>query len=201
LTIYADASMARGYRQADLLAFARAAQQEITFQRLDGYSVSAADVFGLLTSAAAAFVETNTWPATVKATALDGPARPYVPSTGGTRSSSFPGSAFARAVRDTSDFIRTSRRVPDEVWIGPESLSPADYLATLAKTVEDMTATGNAPSDVMRREGRFTADRYVAEDSPALWNWVIFPEGFHAPRIMELARLQAWTLKPAVMQH
>jgi hypothetical protein len=28
---------------------------------------------------------------------------------------------------------------------------------------------------------------------------VIFPEGFHAPRIMELARLQAWTLKPALL--
>jgi peptidoglycan/xylan/chitin deacetylase (PgdA/CDA1 family) len=201
LTIYADASMARGYREADLLAFARAAQQEITFQRLDGYALSAADVFGLLTNATAVFVETNRWPAAIKATALDGPARPYVPPTGGTRSSSFTWSAFARAVRDTSDFIRTSRRVADEVWVGPESLSPADYLATLAKTVEEMTATGKAPSDVVRREGRFSADRYVAEDSPALWNWVIFPEGFHAPRIMELARLQAWTLKPAVMQH
>jgi hypothetical protein len=41
----------------------------------------------------------------------------------------------------------------------------------------------------------------VAEDSPGLWGWVIFPEGFHAPHIMELARLQAWTLKPAVLQH
>jgi len=56
-------------------------------------------------------------------------------------------------------------------------------------------------ADVMRREGRYTADRSVAEDSPALWGWVIFPEGFHAPRIMELARLQAWTLKPAMFRH
>ena len=51
-----------------------------------------------------------------------------------------------------------------------------------------------------RRDGHFTADRYVAEDSPALWSWPIFPEGFHAPGIMELARLQAWTLKPAVLK-
>jgi hypothetical protein len=29
---------------------------------------------------------------------------------------------------------------------------------------------------------------------------VIFPEGFHAPKIIELARLQAWTLKPALLQ-
>jgi hypothetical protein len=28
---------------------------------------------------------------------------------------------------------------------------------------------------------------------------VLFPEGFHAPRIMDPARLQAWTLKPALL--
>ena len=78
-------------------------------------------------------------------------------------------------------------------------MSPADYLATLAGTFEDL-ASGKTPSDVSRREGHYTADRYVADDSPGLWGWVIFPEGFHAPRIMELARLQAWTLKPAVFQ-
>ncbi len=44
-----------------------------------------------------------------------------------------------------------------------------------------------------------TAEEQVAKDSPDLWSWVIFPEGFHAPTIMEHARLQAWTLKPAVL--
>ena len=133
-------------------------------------------------------------------TALYGPARTYAPSTGGTRSSSFRWSAFAQAVHDTSDYCRTSHRLPDEVWIGAESLSPADYLATLARTLEDLIASGKIPTDVIRREGHYTADRHVAEDSPDLWRWPIFPEGFHAPRIMELARLQAWTLKPAVPQ-
>ena len=134
-------------------------------------------------------------------TSLYGPARIYTPPTGGTQSSRFPWSAFAQAVRDTSAYCRSSHRLPDEVWIGAESLSPADYLATLARALEDLIATGNTPTDVIRREGHYTADRYVAEDSPDLWNWVIFPEGFHAPRIMELARLQAWSLKPAVLQH
>ena len=80
-------------------------------------------------------------------------------------------------------------------------MSPADYLATLARTFEDLIVSGKIPTDVSRSEGHYTADRYVAEDSPDLWSWVIFPEGFHAARIMELARLQAWTLKPAVLQH
>jgi hypothetical protein len=201
LTIYADKAMTRSFRQEDLLGLARAVQKDITFQRLDGYTLSAADVFGLLTDAMTAFIEGNAFPSTTKVTALDGPARMYTASFGATGTSTVPWSAFAHAVRDTADYCRTSHRLPDEVWMGAESMSPADYLATLARTLEDVIASGRTPTDVTPREGHFTADRHVAEDSPELWSWPIFPEGFHAPRIMELARLQAWTLKPAVLQH
>ena len=198
--LYADQAMTRSFRQEDLVRLARAVQKDITFQKLDGYALSAADVFGLLTGAMAAFVERNAVPPATKVTALDGPSRVYVPPTGGTRSPSFRWIAFAQAVRDTADYCRSSHRVPDEVWIGSESLSPADYLATLARTFDDLVASGKPPAEVIRREGHYTADRHVAEDSPALWGWVIFPQGFRAPRIMEQARLQAWTLKPAVLQ-
>jgi hypothetical protein len=77
-------------------------------------------------------------------------------------------------------------------------MPPADYLATVAGAIADAAGSGRIPSTVIRRDGHFSADRYVADDSPGLWGWPIFPEGFHAPRVMELARLQAWTLKPAV---
>jgi hypothetical protein len=200
LTIYADKALTRSFGQEDLRGLARAVQKDITFQRLDGYTLSAADMFGLLTDAMAVFVERQALPSTARVTALDGPARMYTPSPGTTSTSSIPWSAFAQAVRDTADYCRTSHRLPDEVWVGAESMSPADYLATLARTFEDLSASGKAPADVIRREGHFTADRYVAADSLELWSWPIFPEGFHAPRIMELARLQAWTLKPAVLQ-
>jgi hypothetical protein len=89
--------------------------------------------------------------------------------------------------------------MPDEVWVGAENISPVDYLATLGSAVEHFLTTGNLPATVELKSARFTADRYVAEDSPKLWGWIIFPEGFHAPRVMELARLQAWTLKPALL--
>jgi NAD(P)-dependent dehydrogenase (short-subunit alcohol dehydrogenase family) len=82
---------------------------------------------------------------------------------------------------------------------GSESLSPADYVATLASIYEAVVTSGAAPADVERRSGRFTADTYVADDSPQLWSRPIFPPGFHAPQLMTLARLQARTLKPAVL--
>jgi hypothetical protein len=199
MKIYDDAAMNRIFRRDDVLAFARTMQTEISFQRFDEYAVSAADVFSLLTSAMATLAERNALPSELKIARLYGPARAYVPPAGGTSSSSYSWSAFLRTVRDVDAFCRSAGRIPDDVWIGSESLSPADYLATLASAAESIIVSGQPPTEITRKSGRFTADRYVAEDSPALWNWVIFPEGFHAPHIMELARLQAWTLKPAVL--
>jgi len=39
----------------------------------------------------------------------------------------------------------------------------------------------------------------VAEDTPGLFGgWIVHEEGFRAPKIVALAKLQAWTLKPAI---
>jgi hypothetical protein len=41
--------------------------------------------------------------------------------------------------------------------------------------------------------------RHIAADTPQLFgDWIIHKEGFRAPKILEQARLQAWTLKPAI---
>jgi len=196
---YEDKALTRSFRRDDILGLARSVQKEITFQRLDGYALSAADTFSVLSASMAGLIAANALPANVKVARLDGPARPYAPSSGGAPSSSFRRSEFERAVLDTADFTRTRGRIPDEIWFGTESVSPADYLATAGRVLEEALTTGKMPSEIVRRTGQFTADRYVGDDSPALWGWVIFPEGFHAPRIMELARLQAWTLKPATL--
>jgi hypothetical protein len=196
--IYADRALDRRFGKTELLEIARSVQKEITFTTADGYALSAADTFALLTDAASAMTDAGALPSATRLAALDGPARPFTPSTGTLRSSTFRWTAFAAAVKDTAGYCRVHRRMPDEVWIGAESVSPHDYLAMLGSAVEHVITTGTMPRDVDRKEGRFTSDRYVEQDSPKLWGWVIFPEGFHAPRIMELARLQAWTLKPAL---
>jgi hypothetical protein len=53
------------------------------------------------------------------------------------------------------------------------------------------------PETVSFGPARLAAADYVADDSPELWDWDIFPRGFRAPKMMSLAKLQAWTLKPA----
>jgi hypothetical protein len=197
--LYRDAAATRAFSPEDLAALARAMGAEITFQTKEGYAVSAADVFVLLTSAVESFADRNALAATTSLTAVYGPAREFKASEGAPSSATFTWTAFADAVRDVGAFLRTNTQMPSEIWIGSESLSPADYVATLAGVYEALVTSGAAPAHVERRSGRFTADKYVAGDSPQLWSWPIFPPGFHAPELMMLARLQAWTLKPAIL--
>ncbi len=200
MKIYEDKAQARSFNRDEILSLARSIQREISFQKFDGYALSAADVFSLLNEYVNEYIEKNRIPSTVKPLDLYGPARNWLPAAGRTRPVNLSWGAFADTVGDTSRFIRNSKRLPNEVWIGVDSLSPADYLVTLAGVVEELASSGKAPERVRVLEGRFTSDRYVAEDSENLWGWVIFPEGFRAPKIMELARLQAWTLKPALLR-
>jgi hypothetical protein len=105
---------------------------------------------------------------------------------------------FEAAVRDVSGYVRHYRRVPARVFIGAEAISPGQFLHALAL------------AELARRESeparRFTLPatcvlepaREVAADTPNLFGgWIIHPEGFRAPKILEVARLQTWTLKPA----
>lgn len=198
MRLYADRAAARPFTAREVRALAAAAVREVTFQRVEGGAVSAADVFSLLTASVAGLARTGTVPVETRIQYLDGPSRAFVASAG-RPSAEFAWEAFSRAVTDTADACRAGGSVPSEIWIGAESVPPADFAAMLGAVLEQALATGSPPARVARRTGRFTADRHVAEDSPELWDWPIFPEGFHAPDLMALARLQAWTLKPAVL--
>jgi len=165
---------------------------------MSDFTLSPADSFSLLTEAYLSFLNEEKRP--VKLNPVYGPAHQFEPAAGGGKLTTVKRGEFYDPVLQTSQFLRTHGRMPDEIWIGAGGVSPQDYLATLGALIESRKNANDQMSDIVLRQGKFTADRYVAEDSPRLWGWVIFPEGFHAPKIIELARLQAWTLKPAMLQ-
>jgi hypothetical protein len=195
---YADDTYTRTFSRAEVLELARATAGEIAFRRVGNTSLSGADAFSLLTSAALAIAEKRGIPDRLKAARLYGPAHAFARSAGPQPPSSVPWAAFEAAVGDTADYCVKHGRIPDEVWIGSRAISPQDYLATCAAVVEQ-SGSAAVPPGVDLRSGRLSAEKYVAKDSPSLWDWPIFPDGFHAPDLMELARLQAWTLKPAIL--
>src|SRR5262249_13088563 len=107
---------------------------------------------------------------------------------------------FRDAARDVQDFVQTERRVPARVFIGAEPVAPADFLVAMAAAWTFNQQQGKAPVEVsLGRGARVLPERHVAKDTPDLFGgWVIHQAGFRAPKVMEMARLQAWTLKPAV---
>jgi hypothetical protein len=107
-------------------------------------------------------------------------------------------SQFTRTSIDVSDFIKKQGRVPSAVWLGSVQVSPEAYLRSLARVVLDLDA-GNTPKEIELQPTQMLDAQYVSADDPKLWGWVIFPPGFKAPSMMELAKKQAWTLKPAVL--
>jgi hypothetical protein len=105
-------------------------------------------------------------------------------------------SAFRDAALDVVDFVQTQRRVPSRVFIGAEAVAPADFLVAMAN------AYGKAPGAVrIGSNTELLTARHVAKDTPGLFGgWIIHKSGFRAPKVLEIARLQAWTLKPALRQ-
>ena len=100
---------------------------------------------------------------------------------------------FERAKADVASFIRANGRLPAQLWIGAQTLMLADFAATLA--ADD----GVSPA-ILLRQGNPEMEKYIATDPARPFDWVIHPAGFQAPHLLDQARLQAWTLKPAVLR-
>ena len=118
---------------------------------------------------------------------VDGPAARIA---GTYRGASIPRAAFERAKTDGVSFIRANQRLPAEVWIGSEKLSIGDFAATLA-------ADDGVAADVAVRRANLEFEKYFSNEPAKAFNWPIHPDGFSAPELLELGRLQGWTLKPA----
>ncbi|HVX67423.1 MAG TPA: hypothetical protein VHA11_12510 [Bryobacteraceae bacterium] len=118
---------------------------------------------------------------------VDGPATRIASTYPG---AAIPRAAFERAKADAVSFIRANQRLPAEVWIGSEKLSTGDFAATLA-------ADNGAAGEVAIRRANLEFEKYISKEPQRSYGWPIHPQGFAAPELLELARLQAWTIKPA----
>jgi hypothetical protein len=201
--IYPDAVRSDGPSEHDL---AELASQLITsdskgpnYRVLDNKAYSLADQFELLTLAVGNWIDGADSKLPLRANGLLGPDGPP-PFT--TNLSHIDWPAFRSATLDTLNFIQTEHRVPARVFIGPDAVAPADFLVALAQTYDFHRQKGKLPLDegvTLPCNSEVLPARHIAHDTPELFGgWIIHKEGFRAPKILEIARLQAWTLKPAI---
>jgi hypothetical protein len=144
-----------------------------TFLVTEGRSLSAAD---MLLSLLGMQPEVVDGPATRIASSLD--------------RASIPRAAFERAKADAVSFIRANKRLPAAVWIGADKLSIGDFAATLSG--DDRVA-----AEIVFRRANLEFEKYFSNEPRKAFDWPIHPEGFSAPELLELGKLQGWTLKPA----
>jgi hypothetical protein len=170
----------------------------LDYRVIGAKAFSVADQFELLTVAASQLIEKKSIAFPVIAKGLLGPDSP--PPSSAKQSITWP--AFRDATLDVRDFVQAHGRVPARVFIGPEAVPPGDFLFALASVYDTLSLSKRAPTAEGITLGNNIAlrpERHIAKDTPNLFGgWVIHKEGFRAPKILEVARLQAWTLKPAI---
>jgi hypothetical protein len=97
-------------------------------------------------------------------------------------------------------YIARHGRLPGTVWLGSKGVPPAAFYKALAEVALVLLDGKPMPEKITLKPAKLVTEKHVAEDNPKkLWGWVIFPKGVKAPEMMDLAKRQAWALKPAIL--
>lgn len=211
LQLFRDSAQRRTYSPEELAAIAGQVDPEVSFQVHDDYVLAASEAFFLLNTYVAGVIRKSPpQPILLDGTPFGPASTPFdtaVAAVSDRRvgdgesprrpATEIPWGQFSRTVLDVADFIEKQNQIPSVVWLGSTAIPPESYLVTLAGVASQLLEKAEPPQRVTVSPARLATEQFVADDSPALWDWVIFPPGFHAPHLMALAKLQAWTLKPA----
>ncbi len=196
LGLFRDAAQNRTFKTEELADIARQVNAEVNFQTRGGYHLAPSETLALLNQ----FVVGRIRQEASTSVQLKGtPYGPSIPAAENDETINVSWSQFSRTALDVQSFMERTKQVPNAVWLGSVPVSPERYLVALAGVVATMIKNGKPPETIPVGPAHLEAAKYVAEDSPPLWGWVIFPPGFRAPNLMALAKLQAWTLKPATL--
>jgi hypothetical protein len=191
---FRDRSRTHVFTLQEVGAIAGQVDSEVSFQVGDSFNLSASEVFYLINKFLAGIVQRQGSEALVLGRTPYGPASAPQPFTAKLAA---PWSQVGRTILDVQDELDKTGRIPSAIWLGSQCVPPESYLVGIAQVAKSIVDKAQMPETVSFSPARLAAGQYVADDSPDLWDWVIFPHGFHAPKLMSLAKLQAWTIKPA----
>jgi hypothetical protein len=199
LKLYPDRAQRWPFSKQDLSEISRNVRPAVSFQVYRDYDLSASEILWLLNTYVSRVIQKE--PSTyieLQGTPL-GPCSDAV-GAGLTREVKVPWYLFRRAVQDVESSLQKNAQVPTVVWIGGNPYPPASYLVALAHVARGLLEGNAVPREVSLAPAQLDAAKYVAKDSPEIWNWPIFRPGFSGKHLLDLARLQAWTLKPAQLE-
>lgn len=194
--LFEDQSRHRGFGKEELLTIAENCAKTIDAQSLGNTYISAAEAFELLIHSTASFLERRTFPDKTHIKGVLGPVRSS--QTEPTLINP-PWHAFAESLVDAKNFLSIHNHIPSEILVGAEPVAPDDYLSTLACHFPAII-NGASPAAIHVRKANRHLEDHIDENAVRLnWAWLDTQGRFQAPRLLELAKLQTWTLKPATL--
>jgi hypothetical protein len=195
--LYIDKAYTRDLDKNDLMKIAAKLSKDINYIPLDkSRMASAGEGFYALTSVLAKSEDSGQYPESIKVKFVYGPADRAQQFT---KHQSVTWKALISAAKDALQIMDQTQQMPATVWVAGKPWHPENFVATIAKGLLSELKNQGDIQTIDLQKPAFSALNYVADDSPELWGgWPIHPEGFHAPGLMDLAKLQGWTLKPAI---
>jgi hypothetical protein len=194
--LYRDKARGRRFTLPELKTIAEAVTAQISFQANQDYALAASEIFLLLNAYVAEQGAGRAPEVFVLESTPYGPSEPVIAAK---ESVTTDASQFSRTAADVAEFVRQHGRIPTSVWLGSVPVAPETYLRALAAITITLSDGKPIPRTIELKPAALSVAANVAEDAPNLWGWVIFPRGFRALALMELAKRQAWTLKPAIL--
>ncbi|HVH72814.1 MAG TPA: hypothetical protein VNB49_17130 [Candidatus Dormibacteraeota bacterium] len=177
MCVYADRTRGHRFTGKEIEEIAGDVESDISFQDRLKYTLSPAEVMALIAEHMAV---QRSGDVTLSSTVYG----PTLPSPRLAESVVMPWSQFERSVQDVRSFIQRNHQIPSAVWVGSTHVPPEAFLLAMANIVKRNTASGNAPEVAKIAPARLATEKYVAEDSPKLWSWPIFPPGFHSEHLL-----------------
>ncbi len=197
--IYADKARDHAFSVQEISRLCEGGKKAITFQPLDGLWVSAAEILSLAAFSLAHYSRSGQLPKEVNATHPLGPKEnsPVQSATSTLDRTSFLKACTAMSLQLAAPFFYLPGAVS---FSGEAILSLDDFFATCCELYLQIAGGELASATIPVVKGNFVVGKFVTDEG-AKMDWAktgTNPEGFSAPRQVELARLQTWTLKPAV---
>lgn len=193
LRLYPDKAKGRIFTFDELREVAAKLREEINFLRFGEIVITPAEAFGMLVNLLADFIAKKAMPKEVRCEEIYNPtAPPKSPSSDITVS----WGAFCAATQTVRDFVNRERRIPNHVQVGNAVIAPRDFLAAVARII----LSEKLPDTVQILPAVCKFEQYVDEAAARSgWKGAMLPPNFEAPKLIELAKLEAWTLKPAIL--
>ncbi|MFA6929806.1 MAG: hypothetical protein WCT05_05720 [Lentisphaeria bacterium] len=197
-SLYADQHYKHIFNYNELAKLAADSLAEISYRPFDGGYLSAAEIFYLLVSFSLSRLTQRGKPQQHYIANIFGPVRRCQTDK---RATGLPWHHFAASLIDINDYMTVHGHIPAGIRVGSMLISPSDYLATLA-SIFHVIVEDNMPATVSIMRARLVTEDLVNEERVRdIWRWLTPDQSFTAPGLVELAKLQCWTYKPAVLSN